>query len=105
MLGGTTAVERGEITLIGAGPKTAYVLAEPLLKDLSTRIFYVGTDHGTASALKLAININIALITLALVGLQRLKTRKGLVTGLKRLSEINSTSDVRRERNHEYYKK
>ena len=27
MLGGTTAVERGEITLIGAGPKTAYELA------------------------------------------------------------------------------
>jgi 3-hydroxyisobutyrate dehydrogenase len=66
MLGGTNAVEKGEITLIGAGPKTAYVLAEPILKDLSTQIFYVGTDHGTASALKLAININIALIALAL---------------------------------------
>ena len=66
MLGGTTAVERGEITLIGAGPKTAYGLVEPILKDLSTQIFYVGTDHRTASALKLAININIALIALAL---------------------------------------
>lgn len=66
MLGGTTAVERGEITLVGAGPKAAYELAEPILKDLSTQIFYVGSDHGTASALKLAININIALIALAL---------------------------------------
>jgi 3-hydroxyisobutyrate dehydrogenase len=66
MLGGTTAVERGEITLIGAGPKTAYGLAEPVLKDLSTQIFYIGSDHRIASALKLAININIALIALAL---------------------------------------
>jgi 3-hydroxyisobutyrate dehydrogenase len=66
MLGGTTAVARGEITLIGAGPKTAYELAEPILKDLSTQIFYIGSDHRIASALKLAININIALIALAL---------------------------------------
>jgi 3-hydroxyisobutyrate dehydrogenase len=66
MLGGTAAVERGEITLIGAGPKTVYDLAEPILKDLSGQIFYIGPDHRTASALKLAININIALIALAL---------------------------------------
>jgi len=66
MLGGTTAVEKGEITLIGAGPKTAYELAMPILKDLSGQIFYIGPDHRTASALKLAININIALIALAL---------------------------------------
>jgi 3-hydroxyisobutyrate dehydrogenase len=66
MLGGTTAVERGEITLIGAGPKTVYELAEPILKDLSGQIFYIGSDHRAASALKLAININIALIALAL---------------------------------------
>jgi 3-hydroxyisobutyrate dehydrogenase-like beta-hydroxyacid dehydrogenase len=66
MLGGTTAVERGEITLIGAGPKTAYELAEPILKDLSGQIFYLGSDHRAASAFKLAININIALIALAL---------------------------------------
>ena len=66
ILGGTTAVERGEITLIGAGPKTAYELAMPILKDLSGQIFYIGPDHRAASALKLAININIALIALAL---------------------------------------
>jgi 3-hydroxyisobutyrate dehydrogenase-like beta-hydroxyacid dehydrogenase len=41
MLGGTTAVAKGEITLIGAGPKTAYKFAEPILKDLSTQIFYI----------------------------------------------------------------
>jgi len=66
MLGGTAAVAEGEITLIGAGPKPAYKFAEPILKDLSTQIFYIGSDHRIASALKLAININIALIALAL---------------------------------------
>ena len=66
ILGGTTAVQKGEVTLIGAGPKIAYELAEPILKDLSTQIFYLGSDHRIASALKLAVNINIALIALAL---------------------------------------
>ncbi|HET7391495.1 MAG TPA: NAD(P)-dependent oxidoreductase [Nitrososphaeraceae archaeon] len=66
ILGGTTAVERGEITLVGAGPKTAYELAEPILRELSSQIFYLGSDHGTASALKLAFNIHIALLALAL---------------------------------------
>src|SRR5947199_1687114 len=50
MLGGTTAVERGEITLIGAGLKTVYELVEPILKDLSGQIFYIGSDHRAASA-------------------------------------------------------
>jgi 3-hydroxyisobutyrate dehydrogenase len=66
ILGGTAAVERGEITLIVDGPKTAYELAEPILKDLSAQIFYMGSDHRTASALKLAFNIHIALLALAL---------------------------------------
>jgi|SRR5690242_6634799 3-hydroxyisobutyrate dehydrogenase len=66
ILGGTAAVERGEITLIAGGPKTAYELAEPILKDLSAQIFYMGSDHRTASALKLAFNIHIALLALAL---------------------------------------
>ena len=66
ILGGTAAVERGEITLIAGGPKTTYELAEPILKDLSAQIFYMGSDHRTASALKLAFNIHIALLALAL---------------------------------------
>ena len=66
ILGGTAAVERGEITLIAGGPKTAYELAEPILKELSAQIFYMGSDHSIASALKLAFNIHIALLALAL---------------------------------------
>ena len=66
MLGGTAAIEKGEIPLIGAGQKATYDIAKPILNDLSTQIFYVGSNHRTASILKLAVNINIALIALAL---------------------------------------
>ena len=66
ILGGKAAVEKGEITLIAAGPKVAYEKTEPILKDLSAQIFYLGSDHRTASALKLAFNIHIALLALAL---------------------------------------
>jgi 3-hydroxyisobutyrate dehydrogenase len=66
ILGGITAAARGELTLIAAGTKTGYDQIEPILRDISTQIFYVGSNHRTASALKLAVNINIALIALAL---------------------------------------
>ncbi len=66
ILGGTAAVERGEITLIAAGPKIVYEMTESILRDLSAQIFYLGSNHRTASALKLAFNIHIALLALAL---------------------------------------
>lgn len=81
ILGGTTAVERGEISLIGAGPKTAYEIAEPILKDLSAQIFYLGSHHRIASVLKLAININIALIALALAEGMVFARGSGIDTG------------------------
>ena len=66
ILGGVSAAESGELTLIAAGSKKAYYRTEPVLKDISTQIFYIGSAHRTASILKLAVNINIALIALAL---------------------------------------
>jgi 3-hydroxyisobutyrate dehydrogenase-like beta-hydroxyacid dehydrogenase len=52
--------------MIAAGAKTDYNKSEPILKDISKQIFYIGSDHRVASVLKLAVNINIALISLAL---------------------------------------
>jgi 3-hydroxyisobutyrate dehydrogenase-like beta-hydroxyacid dehydrogenase len=66
ILGGTTAAQKGELILIAAGAQTAYEHSESILKDISKHIFYIGSNHRTASALKLAVNINIALISLAL---------------------------------------
>jgi 3-hydroxyisobutyrate dehydrogenase len=66
ILGGISAAKRGELILIAAGPKKSFNQTKSLLKDLSKQVFYVGRNHATASTLKLAVNINIALIALAL---------------------------------------
>jgi 3-hydroxyisobutyrate dehydrogenase len=66
ILGGIAAAESGELILIAAGSKTYYDQSESILKDISKQVFYIGSNHGTASILKLAVNINIALIALAL---------------------------------------
>ena len=66
ILGGISAAESGELVLIAAGAKTEYDQSESILKDISKQVFYIGSDHGTASILKLAVNINISLIALAL---------------------------------------
>ncbi|MGA7367937.1 MAG: NAD(P)-dependent oxidoreductase [Nitrososphaeraceae archaeon] len=66
ILTGISAAQRGELILIAAGAKTAYDKSKSILKDISKQIFYIGSDHRAASVLKLAVNINIALISLAL---------------------------------------
>lgn len=63
---GITSAQRGDLVLIAAGAKAAYVQSESILKDISKQIFYIGSDHWKVSALKLAVNVNIALISLAL---------------------------------------
>ncbi len=65
IIGGISAAERGELILIAAGSKKIYNRAKSLLNDISKQVFYVGSNHSTASTLKLAVNINIALIALA----------------------------------------
>ena len=65
IIGGISAPERGELILIAAGSKKIYYRAKSLLNDISKQVFYVGSNHRTASTLKLAVNINIALIALA----------------------------------------
>jgi 3-hydroxyisobutyrate dehydrogenase-like beta-hydroxyacid dehydrogenase len=66
IVGGVSAAGRGELVLIVSGSKSDYEKSLPVLRDLGKEIFYVGPDHGSASTLKLAININISLIAIAL---------------------------------------
>jgi len=66
ILTGISAAQRGELILIAAGAKAVYDKSKSILKDISKQIFYIGSDHRAASVLKLAVNINIALISLAL---------------------------------------
>lgn len=90
IIGGISAAERGELILIAAGSKKIYNRAKSLLNDISKQVFYVGSNHSTASTLRLAVNINIALI--ALVFAEGLAFVKG--TGLDPdifLKILNST--------------
>jgi 3-hydroxyisobutyrate dehydrogenase len=66
ILTGISAAQKGELILIAASDKAAYDKSKSILKDISKQIFYIGSDHRAASVLKLAVNINIALISLAL---------------------------------------
>lgn len=66
IVGGVSAAREGELVLIVSGSKADYDKSLPVFRDLGEKIFYVGPDHGSASTLKLAININISLIALAL---------------------------------------
>ena len=51
ILGGISAAESGELILIAAGDKTDYDQSESILKDISKQVFYIGSNHGTASIL------------------------------------------------------
>ena len=66
IVGGVSAAAKGELVLIAAGAKADYDQCESVLEDMSREIFYIGSVHGAASTLKLAININISLISIAL---------------------------------------
>jgi 3-hydroxyisobutyrate dehydrogenase len=54
------------LILIAAGTKSGYDKSVPVLKDISKQTFYIGSNHGSSSTLKLAVNINISLIFIAL---------------------------------------
>ena len=66
ILGGIAGSRKRGINTDLAGAKTYYDQSESILKDISKQVFYIGSNHGTASILKLAVNINISLIALAL---------------------------------------
>jgi 3-hydroxyisobutyrate dehydrogenase len=65
VMGGPAAAETGELVPIVAGSEKAFKKAKPIIKKLGSPIFYVGHKIGTASTIKLAMNLNIALIAAA----------------------------------------
>jgi 3-hydroxyisobutyrate dehydrogenase len=66
VMGGPAAAEAGELVTIVAGSEKTFKKVRPVLKKLGDPIFYVGEKIGTASTIKLAMNLNIALIAAAL---------------------------------------
>jgi 3-hydroxyisobutyrate dehydrogenase len=66
VMGGPAAAERGELVNIVAGPKRAFLKVKPIIDKLAKSVFYIGEDAGSANVVKLALNLNIALIAGAL---------------------------------------
>lgn len=64
VMGGPAAAEAGDLVPMVAGSRRAFEKARPIIDKLG-RTFYVGERDGTANAIKLALNLNIALVASA----------------------------------------
>lgn len=64
VMGGPAAAEKGQLVPMVAGSSQAFEKARQVIEKLGTT-FYVGERDGTANAIKLALNLNIALVASA----------------------------------------
>lgn len=65
VMGGPAAAEAGKLVPIVAGRKHAFEKVKRVIEKLG-RTFYIGERDGSANAIKLALNLNIALVASAL---------------------------------------
>jgi 3-hydroxyisobutyrate dehydrogenase len=66
IMGGPSVAAKGELVSIIAGNKEVFEKVRPTIEKLSTCVFYIGSTDGYANAVKLALNLNIALIASAI---------------------------------------
>jgi 3-hydroxyisobutyrate dehydrogenase len=64
VMGGPAAAETGDLVPMVAGSRQAFEKARPAIEKLG-RTFYIGERDGSANAIKLALNLNIALVASA----------------------------------------
>ena len=64
IMGGPAAAEAGDLVPIVAGSRLAFDKVREVIEKLG-RTFYVGNRDGSANAIKLALNLNIALVASA----------------------------------------
>ena len=64
VMGGPAAAEAGDLVPIVAGSRLAFDKVREVIEKLG-RTFYVGNRDGSANAIKLALNLNIALVASA----------------------------------------
>jgi 3-hydroxyisobutyrate dehydrogenase len=64
VMGGPAAAEAGELVPMVAGSRQAFEKSRQVIEKLG-RTFYIGERDGSANAIKLALNLNIALVASA----------------------------------------
>lgn len=77
VMGGPAAAETGNLVPIVSGSKQAFEKVRQVIEELGTA-FYVGETDGSANNIKLALNLNIALIACALSEGMTLVKRAGI---------------------------
>lgn len=65
VMGGPAAAEAGELVPMVAGSSQAFDRVRPVIEQLGKQTFYIGEKDGAANAVKLALNLNIALVATA----------------------------------------
>lgn len=65
VMGGPAAAEAGELVPMVAGNRQAFERARPVMEKIGKQVFYISEQDGAANAVKLALNLNIALIATA----------------------------------------
>ncbi|GIU71221.1 MAG: hypothetical protein KatS3mg003_1267 [Candidatus Nitrosocaldaceae archaeon] len=65
VMGGPPLAEKGELVVMAAGNKEAFDRYEDVFRAISKKIFYLGSN-GSAASMKLAMNLQIAMLALAL---------------------------------------
>ena len=89
VMGGPAAAETGNLVPIVSGSKQAFEKVRQVIEELGTT-FYVGEADGSANNIKLALNLNIALIACALSEGMTLVKRAGIDPSIF-IKVLNST--------------
>ncbi len=66
VMGGPNAALSGTLIPIVAGEKSAFKKIKYILEEIGNPVFYIGNNASSSTALKLALNLNIAIIAMAL---------------------------------------
>ena len=65
-MGGPSDAKNGELISMISGDKKSYEKMHNIFDKISKHVFYLGEDNGISNSIKLALNLNIAIISLAL---------------------------------------
>jgi len=89
VMGGPSLAENGQLVIMIGGNKSIYLKCKPVFDSIGEKIFYLG-DNGSGDAMKLAMNLQIAILALAISEGIILAKKSGL-NPLIFLEVLNST--------------
>jgi len=76
--GGMTGAANGTLNIMASGPREPYAAVEPLLRDCSKNLYYLGEAPGLGQTLKLANNMLVATHALAAFEILAFGVKAGL---------------------------